>query len=261
MNSLYDYFNSQIDTTKLSHSFLIGNVCFDEIKDDLYKVFNKFIFNNIENIETNPDIYIIKPVKDNIPKESIKELISDVSTTSQFNNNKVYVIDYAEKLNDYSYNAILKTLEEPSPNVYAFLLTTNMELIKPTIVSRCQKIFLSSEFTDNNYDENTIEAGNKLIEYIEKDNYKIICNHPEIYNIIDTREALSNVLKYMLNEFFKELNNIIYEKDSSSIIVKNNDIDNLSKKIIIINERLNSNKYNLNKNLVIDRLIIDMWRC
>lgn len=254
MNNLYDYFNKFINKDKVSHSFLIGNVRFDDVKNDLYKIFNEYIFNSNIDIESNPDIYIIRPEKGNISKDSIKELISDISTTSQFNNNKVYVIDEAERLNDYSYNAILKTLEEPSSNIYAFLLTTNIDSIKETIVSRCQKIFISTDSINSEYDENTIELANKIMNYIEKDNIKTISKHPEIYNNIDSRETLANILNYLLSVYFNKINECIENNNTEEINI-------LSKKVLVINDSINELNNYLNKNLSIDRFIIKMWRC
>lgn len=254
MNNLYDYFNKFVSKDKVSHSFLIGNVRFDDVKNDLYKIFNEYIFNSNIDIESNPDIYIIRPEKGNISKDSIKELISDISTTSQFNNNKVYVIDEAERLNDYSYNAILKTLEEPSSNIYAFLLTTNIDSIKETIVSRCQKIFISTDSINSEYDENTIELANKIMNYIEKDNIKTISKHPEIYNNIDSRETLANILNYLLSVYFNRINECIDNNNTEEINI-------LSKKVLVINDSINELNNYLNKNLSIDRFIIKMWRC
>lgn len=252
MNSLYDYFNKQIDKTKISHSFLIGNVKFDDIKNDLYKIFNEFIFKCSIDGESNPDIYVIRPEKNNISKDSIKDLLSDISTTSQFNNNKVYVIDGCEKLNDYSYNAILKTLEEPSSNIYAFLITSNIDLIKETIVSRCQKIFLSTDIREDDFDNSVIEIADKIVNYLEKDNINIIYKHPEIYSIIDSKETLFNVLNYLLKYYFNEININNYDNDK---------IEMYCKKVLVLNESINELKYNLNKNLSIDRFLIKMWRC
>ena len=256
MNSLYDYFNCINDKNKISHSYLIGNVNFDTVKNDLYKIFSDFIFKNNTSSENNPDVYIIRPVNGIVPKDDIKDLISEISTTSQFNNNKIYVIDGAEKLNDFSYNAILKTLEEPKDNIYAFLLTNNIDSIKPTISSRCQKIFISSEIVIDEFEDNIKEIGDKLIELIEKYNINTIGVEPKIYTLIDSRETLSNVLNYMLKKYFDMLKDLIYNSDG-----KKEEINILSNKIIVIDKNINNLKNYLNKNLVIDRLIIELWRC
>ena len=257
MNNLYDYFINNVDKDKFSHSFLIGNVNYDEIKEDLYKIFNHFIFNNSinEDLSNNADIYIIKPENGIIPKDSIKQLISDINVTSQFNNNKIYVIDSSEKLNEYSYNAILKTLEEPQNNIYAFLLTSNINSIKETIASRCQKIFISSEINEKILDDNIKNISENFINYLESDNISLIAKHPEIYNDIDSRETLNGVLNYLLKYYFNKLNDYVYSNES------NNLIDKTSKKILIIDNTINNLKYYLNKNMAIDRFVIEMWRC
>jgi hypothetical protein len=40
-----------------------------------------------------------------------------------------------------------------------------------------------------------------------------------------------------------------------------NEIELLSKKILVINSNINLLNYNLNKNLAIDKFLIEMWRC
>lgn len=50
---------------------------------------------------------------------------------------KVYIINEAEKMTTQAQNAILKTLEEPPEYVVLLLLTTNINTLLPTIVSRC----------------------------------------------------------------------------------------------------------------------------
>ena len=259
MNNLSAFFINNVKSDKLSHSYLIGNVTFDNIKDELFNIINKYIFNSESDIESNPDIIILKPEKGIVSKEEIKDLLKNISTTSQFNNNKVYIIEGVERLNDFACNAILKTLEEPKDNIFAFLLTENIDSVKPTIVSRCQKIFISSERKEKNFEENIIELGNKLIDYIEKDKLNTIAVHPEIYTLIEDRNIMKEVLEYMLDVYFNTLNN--YNNDIQNIIKSNNTIEKISKKILVINNNLNNLDYYLNKNLTIDRFVIEMWRC
>ncbi|MCD6442531.1 MAG: DNA polymerase III subunit gamma/tau [Thermotogae bacterium] len=51
---------------------------------------------------------------------------------------KVYIIDEFHMLTREAFNALLKTLEEPPPNVLFILATTNLEKVPPTIISRAQ---------------------------------------------------------------------------------------------------------------------------
>jgi DNA polymerase-3 subunit delta' len=55
---------------------------------------------------------------------------------------RVYIIDGAEYLNEESANCLLKTLEEPPPNVLFILLAVHEDRLLPTIVSRCQRVEL-----------------------------------------------------------------------------------------------------------------------
>ncbi|MEE2972719.1 MAG: hypothetical protein VX672_06305 [Planctomycetota bacterium] len=53
---------------------------------------------------------------------------------------RVFVIDEAELLNPQGQNALLKTLEEPSPRTVIMLVTTRDERMLPTVRSRCRRV-------------------------------------------------------------------------------------------------------------------------
>lgn len=54
----------------------------------------------------------------------------------------VVIVDPADALNEYSGNALLKAIEEPRPGIHFLLLTTNMQGVLPTILSRTLPIRL-----------------------------------------------------------------------------------------------------------------------
>jgi DNA polymerase-3 subunit gamma/tau len=56
---------------------------------------------------------------------------------------KIYIIDEVHMLTKEAFNALLKTLEEPPPNVKFFFATTEAHKVLPTIVSRCQRFDLN----------------------------------------------------------------------------------------------------------------------
>lgn len=66
------------------------------------------------------DVLIVNPQKDKITKEQIIDIQMELANKSQINNNRVYIITEANKMNDYAANSLLKFLEEPQENVYAF---------------------------------------------------------------------------------------------------------------------------------------------
>lgn len=55
---------------------------------------------------------------------------------------RVFIIDGAEHLSHEAANSLLKTLEEPPPQVQLVLLAVNERLLLPTVLSRCQKLTL-----------------------------------------------------------------------------------------------------------------------
>ena len=74
--------------------------------------------------------------------DAIKEVIHRVSLKPFEGSTSVVIIDGAESMSDEAANALLKTLEEPPPQVMFLLLTANEDAVLPTIRSRCQSINL-----------------------------------------------------------------------------------------------------------------------
>ena len=263
--NIVEYFGKLNEEDKLTQAFLIGNVLFDDIQSEINEVLQKYIFNNnIDNLKDNPDVYILKQDEVNITKDVIKDLLNKLSTTSQFNNKKVYIIDKTEYLSDTVFNAILKTLEEPKEGIYAILISNNIDAVKPTIISRCQKIFLSSSTDKLELTEEIGEISNDLINSIEENGPKTIAKNYKMYNIISDRDKFIKVLKTMMNEYHKVLKSIIEEKNEDYLnkkILENNNLSSILNKMLIIDNTINLMQNYLNKNLSIDRFIIEMLRC
>jgi len=56
---------------------------------------------------------------------------------------RVVIIDPADAMNEEAQNAFLKTLEEPPPDVVFVLVTSRLQALRDTILSRCQRLDLS----------------------------------------------------------------------------------------------------------------------
>jgi DNA polymerase-3 subunit gamma/tau len=69
--------------------------------------------------------------------EDMRELLETVQYTPTRGRFKVYIIDEVHMLSNSSFNALLKTLEEPPPHVKFVLATTDPRKIPVTILSRC----------------------------------------------------------------------------------------------------------------------------
>lgn len=76
-----------------------------------------------------------------IPVGVIREhLLGPATHTPTLNHGKVFIVDEAELLNNTGQNALLKTLEEPTPGTYLVLVTSSEHRLLPTIRSRCQRV-------------------------------------------------------------------------------------------------------------------------
>lgn len=71
--------------------------------------------------------------------DNIRELIERAQFAPVQCRYKVYVLDEVHMLSAASFNALLKTLEEPPPHVVFVLATTDPQRVLPTIISRCQR--------------------------------------------------------------------------------------------------------------------------
>ncbi|MGK2896983.1 MAG: DNA polymerase III subunit gamma/tau [Candidatus Makana argininalis] len=69
--------------------------------------------------------------------EDIREIIDNIQYLPSERRFKIYIIDEIHMLSKYSFNAILKTLEEPPKYVKFLLITTDPSKIPITIISRC----------------------------------------------------------------------------------------------------------------------------
>ncbi len=74
--------------------------------------------------------------------EDMRELIESVSTLPFQSSRKMYIIDEVHMLSKSSFNALLKTLEEPPAHVIFVLATTELHKVPDTIISRCQSFVL-----------------------------------------------------------------------------------------------------------------------
>jgi DNA polymerase-3 subunit delta' len=74
--------------------------------------------------------------------DQIRALRDTLAQTSQFGGWRVAVVDPAEGMNTSSFNALLKTLEEPEANALLLLISDRPGHLPATIRSRCQRIDL-----------------------------------------------------------------------------------------------------------------------
>ncbi|MEO2166900.1 MAG: DNA polymerase III subunit gamma/tau, partial [bacterium] len=69
--------------------------------------------------------------------DDTRELLENVQYAPTSGRFKVYLIDEVHMLSKHSFNALLKTLEEPPPHVKFLLATTDPQKLPVTVLSRC----------------------------------------------------------------------------------------------------------------------------
>ena len=69
--------------------------------------------------------------------DDTREILDNVQYAPTLGRYKIYLIDEVHMLSGHSFNALLKTLEEPPPHVKFLLATTDPQKLPATILSRC----------------------------------------------------------------------------------------------------------------------------
>jgi DNA polymerase-3 subunit delta' len=117
----------------------------------------------------HPDLRWVEPEGAVIKVADIREVAHFSVGTPQAGARKVAVIEMAHQMNNNSANALLKTLEEPPPNTYILLATSQPGRLLPTVISRCQSIMLGADASEardwlcERWDPNTVDE--RLLEY------------------------------------------------------------------------------------------------
>lgn len=93
---------------------------------------------------THPDFYRLGLEEDSsvIRVEQIRNLSGSFTLKSYRGRSKVALVDPADAMNLNSFNALLKTLEEPSDKTYLILTASRSDRLPPTIMSRSARLRL-----------------------------------------------------------------------------------------------------------------------
>jgi DNA polymerase-3 subunit delta' len=92
--------------------------------------------------DRHPDLHWLFPLEDkeSISIDQVREVIQTFTLTAHRGGAKVILIEPAEALTTAAANALLKTLEEPTPRGYLFLVSHQPGRLPATVRSRCQHL-------------------------------------------------------------------------------------------------------------------------
>ncbi len=89
-----------------------------------------------------PDLQFVMAEKNTIQIEQVRGLQADAALSPLEGRRKIFIIREIERATPAAANALLKTLEEPSPHVMLLLTCVRRDQVLPTILSRCQVVGL-----------------------------------------------------------------------------------------------------------------------
>ena len=179
-------------------------------------------------------------------------MLQKINFLSGENKFKVYILDEVHMLSRHSFNALLKTLEEPPGHLIIILVTTDPQKIPQTILSRCQIVEFKA-IDQSNISTKLIKiAQNEKITLTEKD-ANIIASHANgslrnAENLLEkcilkqnNNKIDENLIRYTLgiisDEIPVKILNYVQSKDlSSALKLLNEEINKGSNFNSIMNE-------------------------
>jgi DNA polymerase-3 subunit delta' len=148
------------------------------------------------------DLKVLEPDGQFFKKEQIAFLIEDNFNKPLKGNRKFNILVNANQMNVHSANSILKVLEEPAPLNVFILITENLNVLLPTIRSRCQVLKFSplSRAEIKTYlveKRNFTEDKARLISYLGQSNMDSVMD-VDFDEFMKQRERVFSVLSALL---------------------------------------------------------------
>ena len=208
------------------------------------------------------DFYVVNPDTLIIKVEELNNLLEYFETKSVRNNGRrIYVIYGIERIKNDISNKLLKFIEEPENNIYGIIMTENIDLVLPTIISRCQ--ILTFNF-DVSYEEKDINNMKEFIKCFIKNRIDTIA-YSDIYfgiyegdrsKYINSFSIIELLLSTCINNYYDlSIDSEFYVEELSTI-----DVNKVIKMLEITSNLKKLINNNINLNLLIDRYIIEMER-
>lgn len=227
---IYKTFLNSFQKDQLSHAYLLSAsngaplldvACFFA-KSLLCEDHSPLACNNCINClrvddRAYPDFYIFDGSKATIKKEDVDTIETAFEKSAIENKGiRVYVLHLIENMTTQAINSILKFLEEPGKQVYAFLTTNNENSILPTIISRCQVLRLHLVDKDVVV-KDAMEFG---VDKKDAELLSYFYNNGElIYDVLNDQD--NNSAFFTAKECFEELIQIMAENDFADAVYKN----------------------------------------
>ena len=311
---IYKTFINAKNENKLSHAYLLSGSIGMPLKETALFLAKSFPCDNPQPLacekcitclrvdEGNyPDVIIFDGREGRIKKDDVQKIIGSFDKSALEDKGiMIYVIHLVENMTSVAVNALLKFLEEPGRNIFAFLTTENESKVLPTIISRTQVLrfreidraeiiknaeiagvlaedaeLLSGFYNDSNMIKTISESDEyKVAKQALDDQLSALLISPDDAVFTCQRLIVPNIKTYdiarlyikMLAEIFKDLLNLSV---SGNITLKSYDnilhellghLRNIDKSLLIILSSLNKLDININIPLLLDHIIYEITK-
>jgi len=217
---IYKSFANSLQNKHLSHAYLLvgnpGTPLFDVAKflaksilcDNSRPLACDNCMTCVRVDENNyPDLIILDGSKTTIKKDDVASIESRFDKKAfEAKGIMIYILHLVENMTVEAINSILKFLEEPENEVYAFLTTNNENSVLPTIISRCQTMHLKlvprTEVINDAISLGVEESDAEFLSYFYNDGELINDvlkdeDRKDFYS--PAKEAISNLLNTLAN--------------------------------------------------------------
>ena len=311
---IYKTFVNALETNKLSHAYLLSGSVGMPLKEVALFLAKSLICDNPHPLACNEcitcmrvdegnyaDIMVFGDGNSKIKKGDIEKITSNFDKTAlEEKGIMIYVLHLVESMTAVAVNSLLKFLEEPGKNIYAFLTTENESKLLPTIISRTQVLRFkeinrqdvikdaenmgvfaeNAEILSGFYnDAKTIKEVSESKEFetakqclTDQLNALVISNDDAVYTcqrfIIPTLKQAAPTKLYikMLTEVFKDLLNLSVNENITLKSYDNilhellNHVSHIDKTLIVLMTSLKKLDYNVNTGLLLDHIIYSITK-
>ena len=311
---IYKTFINAKNENKLSHAYLLSGSIGMPLKETALYLAKSLICDDPQPLacekcitclrvdEGNyPDVIIFDGGEGRIKKDDVQKIIGSFDKSALEDKGiMIYVIHLVENMTSVAVNALLKFLEEPGRNIFAFLTTENESKVLPTIISRTQVLrfreidrdeiinnaeiagvlgedaeLLSGFYNDSNMIKTVSESDEyKVAKQALDDQLNSLLLSPDDAVFTCQRFIVPNIKTYdiarlylkMLAEIFKDLLNLSV---SGNITLKSYDnilrellghLRNIDKSLLVILSSLNKLDININIPLLLDHVVYEITK-
>ena len=311
---IYKTFVNALKTNKLSHAYLLSGSVGMPLKEVALYLGKSLLCDNPNPLACNEcitcmrvdegnyaDVMVFGDGNTKIKKGDIEKITTNFDKTAlEEKGIMIYVLHLVESMTAVAVNSLLKFLEEPGKNIYAFLTTENESKLLPTIISRTQVLRFreidrenvikdaenmgvfaeNAEILSGFYnDAKTIKEISESKDFeiakqclTDQLNSLIISPDDAVFTcqrfIVPTLKQAAPTRLYikMLTEIFKDLLNLSVNE---SITLKSydnilhellNHVSHIDKTLIVLMTSLKKLDYNVNTGLLLDHIIYSITK-